>query len=55
MKVNAVALAQPELHYHCLQCDVGGWQVHVMKWEEKSEETSTEGGGELLPAGPFIL
>lgn len=42
MEVSATTAAQPALVSHCLQRDVGGRQVCVIKWEEESEETSAE-------------
>lgn len=46
MKVNH--MSSTCTRYHCLQRDVGGPQVCVIKWEEKSEETSAEDGTELV-------
>lgn len=51
-KVSAATAAPPPLVGHCLQRDVGGRQVCVIKWEEESEETSAEDRTETVAAAP---
>lgn len=57
MKVSATTAAQPALVSHCLQRDVGGRQVCVIKWEEESEETSAEDRTETVTAAlpPLLI